>query len=135
MKIGELAKRSGCSVQTIRYYEKEGLIPSPLRSAGNFRIYSNQAHETLLFIKHCRSLDLTLKEIKQLMHIREAPDSGCEEVNAMVDAHLHQIESRMTELNQLHAALTALRASCADPRAVRECGILEGLASEPLNRR
>ena len=63
IRIGDLAKRSGCEVVTIRYYEKEGLLPKPARSGGNFRLYGEAHAERLQFIRHCRSLDMTLSEI------------------------------------------------------------------------
>jgi len=70
VKIGELAKSSSCSVQTIQYSEKEGLISAPSRSEGNFRLYDKQTFKKLLFIKHCRSLGLTLTEIRQLIQLQ-----------------------------------------------------------------
>lgn len=66
IKIGELAKRTGCEVVTIRYYEKEGLLPEPARSDGNFRLYGAAHVERLRFIRHCRSLDMSLSEIRTL---------------------------------------------------------------------
>ena len=80
MKIGELAKRSGCSIQTIRYYEKEGLISAPERTEGNFRLYNSVVLEKLSFIKNCRALDLTLSEIKHLVSLQNSPETPCEAV-------------------------------------------------------
>lgn len=131
MKIGELAKSTGCSIQTIRYYEKEGLILAKSRSEGNFRLYDKTALEKLLFIKHCRSLDLTLKEIKQLIQLQNSPESDCKGVSDMIDSHLDLLESRIKELKKLHNDLSALRQRCTSPKAVSQCGILEGLASNP----
>ena len=74
-KIGELSKVTGCSVQTIRHYEKEHLIASAERSEGNFRLYDESAVERLLFIKHCRSLDLSSPEIRQLLALNRSPGS------------------------------------------------------------
>lgn len=128
MKIGELAKSSGCSIQTIRYYEREGLISPPLRTEGNFRLYDNHTLEKLLFIKQCRSLDLTLREIRQLLELRSSPESDCEEVNDMIDTQLHLVESRIEELKKLHRDLSALRNCCTSPKTVSQCGILDGLA-------
>lgn len=134
MKIGELAKSSGCSVQTIRYYEKEGLISAPSRSEGNFRLYDNDTLETLLFIKHCRSLDLTLKEIKQLIQLQSSPDADCDEVNNMVETHLALVESRIEELKKLHLDLIDLRHRCTSPKAVSQCGIIERLVENTLSK-
>ena len=65
IKIGELARRAQCPAQTIRYYEHEGLLPEPIRTAGNYRVYSRAHIERLSFIRNCRSLDMTLDEIRQ----------------------------------------------------------------------
>lgn len=131
MKIGELAKLSGCSVQTIRYYEKEGLISAPLRSEGNFRLYDNDTLETLLFIKHCRSLDLSLKKTKQLIQLQSSTDSDCSEVNNMIETHIVLVESRIEELRKLRLDLNALRHRCSNPKAIKQCGILEELVPSP----
>lgn len=135
MKIGELAKSSGCSVQTIRYYEKEGLISAPTRSEGNFRLYDNDTLETLLFIKHCRSLDLTLKEIKQLIQLQSLPTHDCEQVNLMIEEHLNLVESRITELQDLRTTLEELKYRCISPTTIEECGIVEELAKKASRRR
>ncbi|WP_096087137.1 Cd(II)/Pb(II)-responsive transcriptional regulator [Agaribacterium haliotis] len=128
MKIGRLAKSSGCSIQTIRYYEKVGLIAASSRTEGNFRLYDSYTLEKLQFIKHCRSLDLTLNEIKQLIELKSSPESNCEEVNHIIDNHLHLVESRIEELKKLHLDLNVLRHRCTSPKKVGQCGILEGLA-------
>ena len=77
MKIGELAARTDCAVETIRYYEREGLLPAPRRSAGNYRQYGETHLERLVFIRNCRVLDMTLQEIKQLLTLREQPRASC----------------------------------------------------------
>ncbi len=87
--------------------------------------------EKLLFIKHCRSLDLTLKEIKQLIQLQSSPDSDCDEVNNMIETHLVLVESRIEELKKLHLDLNVLRHRCRNPKTIRQCGILEGLAPPP----
>ncbi|HAG95429.1 MAG TPA: MerR family transcriptional regulator, partial [Gammaproteobacteria bacterium] len=83
MKIGELAKLTDCSIQAIRYYEKEGLIASSARSGGNFRLYNQAAVQRLLFIKHCRSLNLPLCDIRQLLQLQDTPSAQCDQVNQM----------------------------------------------------
>jgi DNA-binding transcriptional MerR regulator len=74
LKIGELAKRTGSLVETIRYSERQGLLPEPARSEGNYRVYSDTHLERLQLIRHCRSLDMTLVEIRNLLRFRDAPD-------------------------------------------------------------
>lgn len=127
MKIGELAKLSGCSVQTIRHYEKEQLLEPARRSEGNYRLYDSSAFEQLLFIKHCRSLDLALPEIRQLIEFNRKPDTGCDEINSMIETHIKQVLQRMDELQNLHQQLTALHGSCSCDRMIEQCGILHNL--------
>ena len=129
MKIGKLAKLTGCSVQAIRYYEKEKLLPSTQRSEGNFRLYDESHIEQLSFIKLCRGLDLSLSEIRQLLSLKSSPGAQCDEVNRMMEAHIHQVEARIRELTQLHEQLRALRGHCSNQRTVEQCGILQTLSS------
>ena len=77
IRIGELAQRTRCEVVTIRYYEKEGLLPAPARSSGNFRLYGDAHIERLQFIRHCRSLDMTLSEVRALLGLRDNPTQDC----------------------------------------------------------
>ena len=132
MKIGELAKVSGCSVQTIRHYEKERLLTAAQRSEGNFRLYDSSALEQLLFIKHCRSLDLSLSEIRQLIEFNRIPDTQCAEISKMIDNHIDQVAQRIDELEDLRRYLTSLRDSCSGNRAIKQCGILHNLSSNQL---
>ena len=81
MKIGELAKKADTSAETIRYYEQAGLLPKTMRSEGNSRIYSSPHLEQLIFVRHCRSLDMTLDEIRILLNFKASPDENCAVVN------------------------------------------------------
>ena len=130
MKIGELAKLTGCSVQTIRYYEKQNLLESTARSEGNFRLYDTSAVGQLMFIKHCRSLDLALSEVRQLIELNQSPGMHCDDVNNMIDNHIEQVEQRMKELKGLRDQLTSLRRSCSNNRTIEECGILKNLSAK-----
>ncbi len=132
MKIGELAKLTGCSVQTIRYYEAEKLLPSTRRSEGNFRLYDAASAEQLVFIRLCRGLDLSLSEIRQLLILKRSPNAQCDEVNRMIEVHIQQVESRIRELTQLNEMLKALRGRCSDQRTVEQCGILQTLSSNQI---
>jgi len=127
LKIGELAKLTGCSVQSIRFYEKEHLLSAPRRSDGNYRLYSQSNLEQLTFIKHCRNLDITLAEIKQLLELKRSPETQCKEVNNLIDSHISQINTRILELNKLKDSLGTLRAKCSTVRSVKDCGILQDL--------
>ncbi len=90
MKIGELARVTGTPVETIRYYEREGLLAAPARTDGNFRIYEDTHAERLSFIRHCRSLDMSLDEIRILLRFKDAPGANCGDVNTLLDAHIVQ---------------------------------------------
>ena len=128
IRIGELAKRTRCEIVTIRYYEKEGLLPKPARSGGNFRLYGDAHVERLQFIRHCRSLDMTLGAIQALLDLRDNPNQDCGEVNALLDGHIQQVEARVEALLQLKKHLAILRERCSGARQVEACGILQGLA-------
>src|ERR1700757_2475850 len=94
-KIGELAKRTGCLVETIRFYEQERLLLAPARSEGNYRLYTNVHVERLQFIRHCRSLDMTLEEIRNLLRFRDAPDENCSEVDTLLEEHIEHVGNRI----------------------------------------
>lgn len=128
IKIGELAKRTESTVETIRYYEKEGLLPEPARSQGNYRLYGEGHIERLRFIRHCRTLDMALDEVRTLLQYRDTPTEDCGDVNALLDAHIHAVEMRVEELMQLKGHLTDLRQKCAKATPTVACGILRALA-------
>lgn len=128
LRIGELARRADCPVQTVRFYESEGLLPEPARTAGNFRLYDERHLQRLLFIRRCRAKDMTLAEIRQMLAVRDRPERDCAEVNALVDAHIEQVRAKIEELHALERELTALRGTCRTSRPARECGILSTLA-------
>jgi Cd(II)/Pb(II)-responsive transcriptional regulator len=133
-RIGDLAARLTVPVETIRYYEHEGLLPKPARSAGNYRLYSNIERERLEFILNCRALDMTLLEIGNLLRLRDAPEQGCAEVNITLDEHIEHVTERIRVLRGLQVQLKALRTRCETPSTARDCGILQEL-SEPQTRR
>jgi len=133
MKIGELAKQSGCEVETIRYYEREGLIPTPPRTEGNYRRYSEQDAERLLFIRHCRSLGMSLDDIRTLQRFQARPELACDEINAMLDRHLQQTEQQIASLQRLQKQLQTLRSACHSQLDARHCGILKNLESAASN--
>ena len=133
MKIGELAQAAQTQVETIRYYEREGLLPRAPRSEGNYRIYGPEHVERLAFVRHCRSLDMTLDEIRVLLRFKDEPQAECGEVNALLDEHIGHVATRIRELRQLEKQLRALRDQCVGVREAGRCGILNELvqASSP----
>lgn len=130
LKIGELASRTGCQVETIRYYEREELLPEPARSEGNYRLYNDAHVDRLTFIRHCRSLDMALDEIRTLLTFRDAPEQNCGDVNALLDEHIGHVAGRIAELKTLEMQLKKLRHLCSKVQSTKECGILNELAIE-----
>lgn len=127
MKIGDLAKAIGCDVQTVRHYEKEGLLPQPVRSESGYRLYQAADAERLRFIRRCRELGMSLPEVRVLLRYRDQPDAACGEVNSILDHHLAGIDEKIAVLLGLREALAALRTQCAASRIAKDCGILNAL--------
>jgi Cd(II)/Pb(II)-responsive transcriptional regulator len=127
MKIGALSEATGTSIETIRFYEREGLLPPPARAENNYRLYLPAHAERLAFIGQCRNLDMALDEIRTLIALRESPAQDCGEVNALLDEHISHVAHRIRELRALEKDLKALRARCATPHPLAECGILNDL--------
>lgn len=127
MRIGDLAESTGTAVETIRFYEREGLMPAAQRADNNYRVYTAAHAERLAFIRHCRNLDMTLDEIRTLLRLRDTPSQDCGEVNALLDEHIGHVTHRIRELRTLQKDLKALRARCGTPHAIEQCGILNEL--------
>jgi Cd(II)/Pb(II)-responsive transcriptional regulator len=127
MRIGELAKQTGCDIETIRYYEKAGLLPEPQRNEAGYRMYQPEHLERLQFIRHCRSLQMGLADIRVLLHFRSQPSAECQGVNDLLDHHIGLIRVRMEALQSLEQQLLRLRLQCEEPHSVGECGILQNL--------
>ncbi|RYG99394.1 MAG: Cd(II)/Pb(II)-responsive transcriptional regulator [Alphaproteobacteria bacterium] len=130
MKIGELAERSGCQVETIRYYERVGLLMPPARSANNYRTYNERHGDRLLFIRHCRALDMTLDEIRVLLDLRDHPQQQCVGVNDLLDTHIGHVVERIRALSALEVQLRDLRGRCVVTDTTSTCAILRALGTE-----
>ena len=110
------------------------MLPKPGRTSGNFRLYGQEHAELLSFIRHCRSLDMALNEIRILLRFRSAPDESCGEVNALLETHIGHVKERITELRSLEGQLRALRDKCSSGRPAEHCGILQGFGGTPDGR-
>jgi len=128
MRIGELAKKAACQVETIRYYEQQKLLPETVRSEGNYRLFGDDHLERLRFIRHCRSLGMTLDNIKVLLRFRDEPEENCGPVDALLDQHIGRVAERIAELKGLETQLRELRGRCECAQTGRECRILEALS-------
>jgi Cd(II)/Pb(II)-responsive transcriptional regulator len=127
MRIGELARQAGVDVQTVRYYEREGLLDAPARTPSGYRAYGPDHLERLNFVRHCRSLDMPLAEVKRLVQLSGEKTISCDEVNGLVRAHLARVQAKRKSLQELESKLAALNAQCESGHRVADCGILEEL--------
>jgi Cd(II)/Pb(II)-responsive transcriptional regulator len=138
MKIGQLAKRGGCKVETVRFYEQEGLLPRPERSSGNYRLYTAEDAARLVFIRNCRSLGMALAEIRVLLGCRGEPDTDCRAVLALLDLQILRIAQQVDALQHLQRQLRDIRQMCDDRQNPEHragaCGIIRNLG-ETVNGR
>ncbi|EXI67272.1 MAG: Zn(II)-responsive regulator of zntA [Candidatus Accumulibacter adjunctus] len=129
MRIGELARTTGVEVDTIRYYERAGLLSAPKRSDNGYRTYAPGDLARLAFIRHCRALDIPLADIQRLLSIVDSPESDCGEINHLVDLNLARVRARLASMQALEQQLMALRGQCATPDKASACGILHELVA------
>jgi Cd(II)/Pb(II)-responsive transcriptional regulator len=129
MRIGELSQATGVEIETIRYYEKTGLLPCPPRGDNGYRAYGPGHLERLAFIRHCRALDIPLADIKRLLDFVAHPDADCGDIDRLVDSQLTQVRARLKSMRALEKQLVALRARCSAGRIASHCGILHELVA------
>lgn len=127
MKIGDLARATGTRVETIRYYEAEGLIAAPARSAGNYRIYERVHLDRLSFIRRSRDLGFTLDQVRALLRLADDRDAPCAEVDAITSAHVAEIDRKIADLRSLRGELVRRLESCSGA-TIAHCRIIEALA-------
>lgn len=125
--IGHLARESGCKVQTIRYYEQIGLMPQPVRSAGNQRIYRSAHVDRLAFIRHSRELGFPLDAIRELLNLIDDPNRSCETADRIARAQLQEVNRRIVRLTALKAEFERMIGQCGGGR-VADCRVIEVLA-------
>jgi len=127
MRIGELAKLANCDVETIRYYEKVGMLSEPPRTATGYRAYTPEHAEILRFIRQCRSLRMGLAEIRTLITLKNDRYEGCQSVNKLLEQHVDAIDRQLLDLHSLRNQLVQLRDQCQAPHLIRDCAILHQL--------
>ncbi|MDY0744528.1 Cd(II)/Pb(II)-responsive transcriptional regulator [Paucibacter sp. R3-3] len=130
MRIGELSRATGVDIETIRFYEKSGLLPGPARSDNGYRDYTQPHLERLAFIRHCRALDMPLADVTQLLESLDTQDPArLASVDGLVDAQLGRVRARLASMKALEQQLVALKARCDADHAAHGCGILEELVA------
>jgi MerR family copper efflux transcriptional regulator len=127
MTIGQLAQAAGVGVETVRFYEREGLLAEPPRRASGYRQYPEAAVARVQFIRHAKELGFSLKEIGELLELRLARGVSCAAVQRRAMAKIEDIEARIAALRRMKRALAKLAATCGDRGAASECPILEAL--------
>jgi len=133
MRIGELSTAADVDVETIRYYEKVGLMPAPERGTNGYRRYSSKQLARLVFIRHCRALDIGLADIRRLLKFSNQPDASCGDINLLIDEQLERVRTRLKSLHALERQLQELRSCCTGNHPVQGCGIINELTSTRLD--
>ena len=131
LSIGALARKTGCTVPTIRYYEEIGLLPAAPRTDGGQRHYGDAAARRLAFIRRCRDFSFSIEQVRELVGLVDEPDRPCAEVRDIAAGHLEQVRRKMAELRELEQGLSRFLASCDSAcagGAAVDCTILEDLA-------
>lgn len=129
MRIGELAKRGHCDVETVRFYEREGLLDAPAREANGYRRYAEAHLVQLNFIRHCRSLDMGLPDVHVLRRFQANPALACAGINELLDRQIERIHQQLVALRSLEQQLHTLRDTCSANHQSGECGIMRNLTS------
>jgi Hg(II)-responsive transcriptional regulator len=128
--IGEVARRVGIGVETVRFYEREGLVAPPPRSPSGYRLYPDEAIERLRFVRRAKQLGFTLDEIGALLDLRVRPDAPCDEVRRLAAERLADVEARIADLQRIGAVLGRLVVACDAERDPLTCPILEALTAD-----
>ncbi|MGH7923175.1 MAG: MerR family transcriptional regulator [Candidatus Binatus sp.] len=127
LTIGQVAKAADVHVETLRYYERRGLVPKPPRSISSYRDYPENTVHRVRFVRHAQALGFSLGEIRELLSLRAAPKARCADVKRQADTKLREIEIKIQALRSMHRALTALVSQCDGKLPASECPILEAL--------
>lgn len=126
LSIGTLSRCTGCNVETIRYYERIGLMPAPPRTSGGHRSYGKFHERRLVFIRRCRELGFSIKKIRVLLRLVDGGDYTCGQVKAVTDGHLDDVRLKIAELKKLECALEQISAGC-DGGQLPRCAIVAAL--------
>lgn len=127
---GELAQRCAVSFETVRYYEQQGLIPKPSRSASNYRLYDGDTVRRIRFIKRAQELGFTLQEIRELLSLRAEPRAGCADVLERAQTKVRDIDEKLRTLQAMRRALSKLMSECTGSGGISECPILDALEDD-----
>ena len=131
MKIGELSKTTGTNIETVRYYERIGLLPAPDRTAANYRSYGEPHRARLAFVRHSRELGFTIQEVRSLLDLSDHPDRDCMEADRIATSHLVQVEAKIAQLEALRDELARIVGRCRGGVAA-DCRVIEALGNHAM---
>jgi len=127
VRTSEVAAQAQVNTQTLRYYERRGLLPEPERTHSGYRAYTPDAVRVVRFVKRAQQLGFTLDDIEDLLHLADGGPASCEEARTMARTRIGDLQQRINELAGMRDALTQLVDTCDQPRAERECPILRDI--------
>lgn len=127
LTIGQVAKTADVNVETVRYYERRGLLPEPARRPSGYRSYSPEVVRRLRFIRHAQQLGFSLHEVSELLDLRVDPETPCSKVKQRAEAKHAEIERRIEDLRRMQHALATLANNCSGQGPIHACPILDAL--------
>ena len=130
MRIGELARATGVKTETIRYYEREGILAAPPRTQANYRDYGPNETSRLHFIRHARNLGFSMAQVRELLDLAGDKSQSCAEVDVLTRTHLFEVDRKIAELKSLRTELSRMLENC-EQGAIGDCLIVEALAQQP----
>jgi MerR family transcriptional regulator, copper efflux regulator len=132
LTIGKVAKAAQVGVETVRFYEREGLIAEPPRRRSGYRQYPPDTVRRLRFIRRAKELGFTLKEIGELLDLRVDPSKSCADVRALANAKIADVAARMDDLSRIHSALEKLSRACRGKGPTSDCPILDAIEHDEI---
>jgi Hg(II)-responsive transcriptional regulator len=127
----QVAQRAGVNAQTLRYYERRGLLPDPPRTSAGYRAYGPDAVRIVRFVKRAQELGFSLSEIEMLLHLADGGPESCDAARQLAEKKVVDLDAKIATLNAMRASLTRLIATCARPRRERDCPLLDSLEPDP----
>ncbi|MQA03328.1 MAG: MerR family DNA-binding protein [Streptosporangiales bacterium] len=130
MWTSEVARQAGVNVQTLRYYERRGLLPQPPRSPTGYRSYPGDAVQLVRFVKRAQQLGFSLDEIEELLHLADGGPDNCDAARSVAEARLADLTAKIADLQRMSTSLRRLVDTCAKPRADRDCPLLQTIRTD-----
>jgi MerR family mercuric resistance operon transcriptional regulator len=135
LTIGKVAKQAGIGVETVRFYERQGVISQPSRRQSGYRQYPPETVTQICFVKRAKELGFTLKEIKSLLSLRASPESPCSNVRRQAEAKIAGVQQKIRDLRKIEKALRKLLTACSGRGPVTACPILDAMEGRPREDR